>query len=55
MDGYNNFFVVFNGEKHYSIWPVELPVPAGWSKDGFKGKKYECLNYIKKLGLTWNR
>jgi MbtH protein len=41
--------VVVNAEGQYSIWSLELEVPSGWSADGFKGTKAECLDHIEKV------
>lgn len=30
----------------YSIWPAELPVPAGWRPTEVCGDKAECLSWI---------
>lgn len=42
--------VVLNDEEQYSIWPLDLPVPAGWRKEGKTGTKAECLAHVK---LVW--
>ncbi len=39
--------VVLNDEAQYSIWPVDLPVPAGWRKEGKTGPKADCLAHVK--------
>jgi MbtH protein len=44
------FRVVVNHEEQYSIWPVELEIPAGWRDAGKCGPKAECLAYI---GEVW--
>ena len=41
--------VVLNDEEQYSIWPVDLPVPAGWRKEGKTGPKSECLAHVKQV------
>lgn len=42
--------VVLNDEEQYSLWPLDLPVPAGWRKEGKTGTKAECLAHVK---LVW--
>jgi MbtH protein len=42
--------VVTNHERQYSIWPVERELPTGWTDEGTRGTKEECLLHIKK---TW--
>jgi MbtH protein len=39
--------VVVNHEEQYSIWPVDMENPKGWSEAGVSGSKLECLSYIK--------
>ncbi len=46
FDEYN---VVVNIEGQYSIWPTYKEVPYGWNIEGKKGKKEDCLNYIKEV------
>jgi MbtH protein len=41
------YHVVLNDEEQYSIWPADLPVPAGWRKEGKTGPKAECLAHVK--------
>lgn len=41
--------VVVNHEEQYSIWPVDRPLPAGWTDVGKSGPKKECLDYIEKV------
>lgn len=38
--------VVVNHEDQYSVWPTDLPNPAGWRDEGFTGPKEECLGHI---------
>jgi MbtH protein len=38
--------VVLNHEEQYSIWPADRNNAPGWSDDGKKGTKQECLDYI---------
>lgn len=41
--------VVVNHEEQYSIWPDFKDIPKGWKAVGKKGKKEECLAYIKEV------
>ena len=41
--------VVVNHEEQYSIWPVDMPNPLGWSDAGKSGPKAECLEYVKEV------
>jgi MbtH protein len=43
------YTVVMNHEEQYSIWPTFKAVPNGWTEVGKKGKKAECLEYIKEV------
>ncbi|MFD5701944.1 MbtH family protein [Streptomyces lasiicapitis] len=45
-----NHRVVVNHEEHYSLWPVDLEVPLGWTEAGFTGSREECLAHI---GEVW--
>ena len=41
--------VVVNHEEQYSLWPAERENALGWSDAGKRGKKDECLAYIKEV------
>jgi MbtH protein len=41
--------VVVNIEEQYSIWPVDMDIPAGWRDAGKTGKKDECLAFVKEV------
>ncbi|MER5300780.1 MbtH family protein [Streptomyces lasiicapitis] len=45
-----NHRVVVNHEEQYSLWPVDLEVPLGWTETGFTGSRDECLAHI---GEVW--
>jgi MbtH protein len=49
MDAFTEFTVVVNDEEQYSIWPVDLDMPAGWRTAGRTGSKEECVNYIDEI------
>lgn len=40
------FRVVVNHEEQYSIWSVDMPLPAGWQEAGKTGTREECLAHI---------
>jgi MbtH protein len=48
-DEFAVYTVVVNHEEQYSIWPLELAVPAGWREVGRTGPKAECLAYIEEV------
>jgi MbtH protein len=41
--------VVVNHEEQYSIWPVDMPNPNGWTDAGKSGLKAECLEFVKEV------
>lgn len=41
--------VVVNQEEQYSVWPVLVPVPAGWRETGYRGTRAECLDHIAEV------
>jgi MbtH protein len=43
------YLVVINIEEQYSIWPLNRPLPAGWSQAGPSGTKEECLAHIEQV------
>ena len=43
------FKVVINREKQYSIWPAERTNLPGWNSVGRAGTKDECLDYIEEV------
>ena len=48
-DAFSVYTVVMNHEEQYSIWPLDLAVPAGWREVGRTGSKAECLAYIEEV------
>ncbi|WP_410628245.1 MbtH family protein [Amycolatopsis sp. cmx-8-4] len=50
MDAFKDFTVVVNDEEQYSIWPAELPTPAGWHPAGKSGSREECVAWVDQ---TW--
>lgn len=45
----SEFLVVVNDELQYSIWRQDMPLPAGWSAEGFAGSREDCLAHIEKV------
>lgn len=53
MSGFSQQFeIVLNTERQYSIWPVGQPPPDGWQQTGRVGTKSECLAFID---AVWNQ
>lgn len=42
--------VIVKHEERYAIWPTEKTLPTGWRSIGKRGKKAECLDYLK---MAW--
>ncbi|MGW0801471.1 MbtH family protein [Nonomuraea sp. NPDC002799] len=40
------FKVVVNHEGQYSVWPEGRDNPAGWTDEGIRGSRAECLEHI---------
>jgi MbtH protein len=43
------YTVVVNDEEQYSIWLADRDIPHGWRAVGKRGKKPDCLEYIKEV------
>jgi MbtH protein len=43
------FLVVYNHEMAYSIWRKDAPMPLGWTAEGFRGPRADCLAHIEKV------
>ncbi|GIG56661.1 MULTISPECIES: MbtH family protein [Longispora] len=43
------FLVVRNAEEQYSIWAADRELPPGWTAEGTKGSKEECLTRISEV------
>lgn len=39
--------VVINHEEQYSVYPAEMPPPAGWVASGYVGTRDACLDHIE--------
>ena len=40
------FAAVTSEDGRHSIWPAALPPPWGWSLEGFRGGRAECLAHV---------
>ncbi|MEP4198783.1 MAG: MbtH family NRPS accessory protein [Aliishimia sp.] len=45
------FFVVKNTTNQHALWPDHLPVPAGWTHEGYSGTEADCMTHIDQV---WN-
>ncbi len=43
------YLVMVNHEEQYSIWPTDRELPLGWTLEGFRGLKQECLEHIAEV------
>jgi uncharacterized protein YbdZ (MbtH family) len=41
------YLVLVNHERQYSLWPSFREIPAGWTAVGPRGKRKECLEWIE--------
>ena len=48
-EGGRAYRVVRNHEEQYSIWPDDLPIPAGWRETGVSGPRADCLAHIEQV------
>ena len=49
MDDDARYEVLRNDEEQYSLWPVLLDVPAGWTEVGKQGTRTECMSYVDEV------
>ncbi|MFF1779379.1 MbtH family protein [Streptomyces virginiae] len=42
------FLVLVNDEEQHSLWPAELPVPAGWRTTAGPRTRQFCLDHIER-------
>lgn len=42
-----SFQVLVNEEGQYSLWPVSVDIPAGWSKVHGPDRRQACLDYVE--------
>ncbi|HET6231639.1 MAG TPA: MbtH family NRPS accessory protein [Longimicrobiaceae bacterium] len=43
------YVVVTNHEEQYSIWLADRDIPQGWTAEGKRGTKAECLAHIEEV------
>jgi MbtH protein len=41
--------VLVNHEQQYSLWPTNLPIPAGWSDVCVNGSREQCVEYVERV------
>ena len=41
--------VLRNDEEQYSLWPLALEIPAGWTAVGNTGTKTDCMSYVDEV------
>jgi MbtH protein len=41
------FFVLINNEGQYSLWPIFVDVPPGWTKAYGEKSRSECMRFIE--------
>ncbi len=49
MDENTRYQVLRNDEEQYSLWPVDVEVPAGWQPVGKEGSKQDCMSYVDEV------
>jgi MbtH protein len=49
MDENDRYEVLRNDEEQYSLWPVGIDVPAGWTRVGKEGTRDECSAYVDEV------
>ncbi|GHB30674.1 hypothetical protein GCM10010331_16340 [Streptomyces xanthochromogenes] len=49
MDENTRYQVLRNDEEQYSLWPVDIEVPAGWQPVGKEGTESECTAYVDEV------
>ncbi|MFH9075809.1 MbtH family protein [Streptomyces alboflavus] len=49
MDENTRYQVLRNDEDQYSLWPVDVDVPAGWQPAGKEGSEAECSAYVDEV------
>ncbi|MGW4276439.1 MbtH family protein, partial [Streptomyces seoulensis] len=49
MDENTRYQVLRNDEEQYSLWPVDVDVPAGWQPVGKEGTEAECSDYVDEV------
>lgn len=48
-DQNGRFLVLRNDVGQYSLWPLAVDIPAGWSAVSEAGSRQECLDHIDRV------
>jgi MbtH protein len=48
-DDTHTYTVLVNDEEQYSLWRMDLAIPAGWRAVGKVGTKQECMDYVREV------
>ena len=43
------YVAVVNIEEQYSIWPTDREIPLGWRAADKRGKREDCLAYVREV------
>lgn len=43
------YLVVISEDGRHSIWPAFRAVPWGWTAEGFRGSRDDCLTHIAQV------
>lgn len=46
-DKSGSFLVLVNDEGQHSLWPADIPVPAGWTLAHGPADRATCLDYVR--------
>ncbi|WP_172381757.1 MbtH family NRPS accessory protein [Streptomyces sp. MNP-20] len=49
MDENTRYQVLRNDEDQYSLWPIDVDVPAGWHRTDKEGTEAECSAYVDQV------
>ncbi|MEI5101934.1 MbtH family NRPS accessory protein [Streptomyces sp. PmtG] len=49
MDETTRYQVLRNDEDQYSLWPIDVDVPAGWHRTGQEGSEAECAAHVDEV------
>ncbi len=47
--GEMEYVVVISEDRRHSIWPAFRDLPWGWSAEGFRGPRADCLAHIDRV------
>jgi MbtH protein len=47
FDGEGRYLVLVNARGQHSLWPAELPAPAGWAVAFDADARAACLNFVR--------